>query len=101
MYGDIGDIYIGPIIEKRIRAVGISYAELARALNVDRTTIYNIVKAKSIDIDRLIKIGQVLNYDFIRNVYQAVEPAGLTLRLRLSERDRRRLAAGEPLTIIL
>lgn len=101
MYGNYNDIHIGPIIELRIRAAGISYAELARALNVDRTTIYNIVKAKSIDIDRLIRISQILNYDFIRNVYLLSEEEGVEVRIKLTKAERQRLLAGGSLHIKL
>lgn len=47
----------------------MSYAEFARQLCVERTTVYNIVRSKSIDIERLIRISNILGYDFLRNVY--------------------------------
>lgn len=43
----------------------MSYARFARLINCDRTTVYNIIRAKSIDIDRLIRISEVLDFDFI------------------------------------
>lgn len=47
----------------------MSYAEFARRLCVERTTVYNIVRSKSIDTERLIRISNILRYDFLRNVY--------------------------------
>lgn len=51
----------------------MSYAEFARRLCVERTTVYNILRSKSIDTERLIRISNILNYDFLRNVYLTCE----------------------------
>lgn len=69
MYPDLSDIHIGELIGARIRQCGMSYAEFARRLCIDRTTVYGILKAKSIDVERLIRIGRILDYDFLSNVY--------------------------------
>lgn len=69
MYPDFRNIHIGELIDARIRECGMSYAEFARRLCVERTTVYNIVRSKSIDTERLIRISNILRYDFLRNVY--------------------------------
>ena len=69
MYPDFRNIHIGELIDARIKECGMSYAEFARQLCVERTTVYNIVRSKSIDIERLIRISNILGYDFLRNVY--------------------------------
>lgn len=69
MYKDIKNIHIGELIARRLDISGLSYAEFARRLYVDRTTIYNIIRSKSIDIDRLIKISTILDFDFISEIY--------------------------------
>ncbi len=74
MYKDLAKIHIGHSIDARIKECGLSYAEFARRLNVERTTVYNIVRSKSIDIDRLIKISDILDYDFLRVVYLDESP---------------------------
>lgn len=51
----------------------MSYAEFARHLCVERTTVYNILRSKSIDTERLIRISNILNYDFLREVYLSNE----------------------------
>lgn len=63
------DIHIGKLIGQQIALKGISYAEFARQLNCDRTTVYSIIRSKSIDIDRLIRISKILDYDFIAKAY--------------------------------
>lgn len=69
MYPDFRNIHIGELIDARIKECGMSYAEFARQLCVERTTVYNIVRSKSIDTERLIRISNILGYDFLRNVY--------------------------------
>lgn len=63
------DVHIGKLIGQQIALKGISYAEFARQLNCDRTTVYSIIRSKSIDIDRLIRISKILDYDFIAKIY--------------------------------
>lgn len=48
---------------------GISYAEFARQINCARTSLYHIFNSKNIDIERLLLISEVLQYDFINEVY--------------------------------
>ncbi len=74
MYNDLAKIHIGQEIDSRIKERGLSYAEFARRLNVERTTVYNIIRSKSIDIDRLIRISDILGYDFLRAVYLKETP---------------------------
>ncbi|MDY2917625.1 MAG: helix-turn-helix domain-containing protein [Muribaculaceae bacterium] len=82
MYPDYRNIHIGRIIDARIKAAGMTYARFARLLCIERTTVYNIIRSKSIDTERLIRIGQILGYDFLRNVYLA-EDGGAAGRLHV------------------
>ena len=66
-------LHIGSLIESKIRQRGITYAEFARRLNCNRTTVYNIVRSSSIDTERLRKISQILGYDFIRKMQRPEE----------------------------
>ena len=61
--------FIGAIIREKVDEQGMSYAEFARRINCARTSLYNIFNSKSIDVERLIQISQVLEYDFIHEVY--------------------------------
>lgn len=61
--------YIGTIIREKVDEQGMSYTEFARRINCARTSLYNIFNSKSIDIERLIQISHVLEYDFIHEVY--------------------------------
>lgn len=69
MRTDLKSIHIGELIKEKLNERGFTYAEFARKLNCDRTNVYNIVKSKSIDIERLIHISNILDFDFIKHYY--------------------------------
>jgi len=62
-------IEIGPIIKQKVLESSLTITEFASRINCERTTVYHIFKQPSIDIERLIKISEVLNYDFINEIY--------------------------------
>ena len=66
---NIQKIHIGSIIKKVFDEKSMTIAEFSRRINRDRTTVYDIFKRKSIDTDLLIKISEVLDYNFLREVY--------------------------------
>ena len=68
-YNNCSHIHIGKLIAERLAMRGMTYADFARKLYIDRTTVYSIIRSKSIDIERLIKISNILQYDFISEVY--------------------------------
>jgi transcriptional regulator with XRE-family HTH domain len=63
------NIHIGKIIKDKVNKRKISVAEFARRINCERATVYYIFTQKSIDIERLIRISEVLEYDFITEIY--------------------------------
>ena len=54
----------GAIVEKVVRRSGISIAELARRINVDRRSIYYWFKQESLNAEIIFKIGKALDHDF-------------------------------------
>ena len=63
------NVHIGQIIDEMLKQQGLTYAQFARLLCCDRTTVYHLVRSKSIDTDRLIRISRILNHDFLRHYY--------------------------------
>lgn len=63
------DIFIGEIIRRKVDEKGIPYAEFARRINCARTSLYHIFNSKSIDVERLLLIATVLEFDFIGEIY--------------------------------
>jgi plasmid maintenance system antidote protein VapI len=63
------DIHIGTLIKEQFEKSGLSIQEFARSINRTRTTIYDIFNRKSIDVDLLMDISEVLHYPFLEEVY--------------------------------
>ncbi len=63
------DIYIGHLIQQRVDECHMTYAEFARLIHCSRTNVYRLFECKSIDVERLLIISEVLHYDFIHKVY--------------------------------
>lgn len=62
-------IYIGKLIEEKVKERHLTYAEFARMIHCARTSLYHIFNSKNIDVERLLLISKVLDYDFINEVY--------------------------------
>jgi transcriptional regulator with XRE-family HTH domain len=67
MYYD--DIHIGKKIQYVFNQSGLTVSQFARMLEINRTSIYSVFESKTIDIDLLGKISDVLHYDFLSEVY--------------------------------
>jgi predicted transcriptional regulator len=63
------DIHIGKIIKEKLTESSMTITEFAKEIHCDRTSVYHIFKQKSIDIEKLIKISEALDYDFIHEIY--------------------------------
>jgi transcriptional regulator with XRE-family HTH domain len=86
------NIHIGNIIKQKLVESSMSVKNFADKINCDRTTVYDIFKRKSIDVERLIKISQALEFDFINEIYlkqPAKIPSGNTGKIFIAmEIDR-------------
>lgn len=58
------EIHAGSVVEKVVRSSGISIAELARRVKVDRRSLYNWFEQKDLKLEAIARIGYVLGYDF-------------------------------------
>jgi len=63
-------VHIGSIIKQKFNESSMTVTEFARKINCERSSVYHIFKQKSIGIERLIKISNTLNYNFIYEVYK-------------------------------
>jgi transcriptional regulator with XRE-family HTH domain len=63
------NIHIGKFIKEKFEESKMTKAEFARQINVHRSTVYLLFEQKSIDIELLITISKVLNYNFIEEIY--------------------------------
>lgn len=81
----IKDLHVGKLIAEQMRLRGYSYARMARELNLERSTIYSLVRQKSIDSDRLFEVSRILDYDFYAAAYQPLLHVSLHPKIQLME----------------
>ena len=62
----INSVHIGDAISRRILALGMSKSEFARRFGILQQHVNKILEKKSIDTDKLVKICQILEYDFFK-----------------------------------
>ncbi len=70
---DMDTIHIGKIIERVLREQGRSVSWFAKQIYCERTNVYSIFKRSSIDTDLLVRISNVLSYDFFEAYRQIVK----------------------------
>lgn len=61
---------IGQLIKERVTAKNMAVTDFAKAIDVERSNVYNIFQRDSIDTKLLKKIGQVLEYDFFQDLLE-------------------------------
>ncbi|MBR1550091.1 MAG: hypothetical protein IJ634_05575 [Bacteroidales bacterium] len=76
------DVHLGQEIKRVLKEKRIPVAEFARRICCHRKNVYDIFTRKSLDIDRIIMISELLDYDFIRNCY-IEQNDGIEFKLRL------------------
>lgn len=58
-------IHIGEIIHKTVKNLGLGPKDLARGINVSESTVYDIYKRESLDVERLIEISLFLKINLL------------------------------------
>ncbi len=81
------EIHIGSLIKEKMEERVLSVSDFAHALHYERTNIYKIFKRSSIDVDLLLRISEVLAYDFLREVYLADEPRRYSITIEADKED--------------
>ena len=62
------DLHIGQLIKTVFERSGMTVSDFARLLNCERTNIYTIFKRRTIDVELLINISKILNYNFFEDI---------------------------------
>jgi hypothetical protein len=61
---------IGQLIKEKVDASNLEVTAFAKAINKERSNVYDIFKRDSIDTKLLKKIGHVLDYDFFQDLLE-------------------------------
>lgn len=57
-------IHIGNLVKSVFNESGMTVSELARQLSCERTNIYTIFKRRTVDVELLAKLSEILNHNF-------------------------------------
>ena len=57
--------HIGRIIKSVFDKSGISVSELARQLHCERTNVYTIFKRRTVDVELLANLSEILDHNFL------------------------------------
>lgn len=66
---NIEEIHIGHKIQFAFKQSGLSLSDFAKKIEINRSSLYRIFESKSIDLALLLKISDVLRYDFLAEIY--------------------------------
>ena len=72
--------HIGNMIRAQLKEQGRSMTWFADAIHADRSNVYKMLKRETIDLVLLMKISELLNYDFLHDCSAALtfEPKNRT-----------------------
>ena len=59
------DVHIGQAIRQKLREKKIAVTQFAKMMKCSRTSVHYVFNTKSIDIEKLLFISSVLDYDFL------------------------------------
>lgn len=66
----------GQIVETRVRASGMSISNVAKALNVNRQTLYNWFAEYDLEPYKILRVGKVIHHDFTEDFPKLINPLG-------------------------
>lgn len=59
------NVHIGLLIKSVFDESGMSVSELARQLHCERTNVYTIFKRRTVDVELLAMLSEILNHNFL------------------------------------
>jgi len=65
----MNNVHIGSLIKQKVKESSMTNKEFADRINCERSSVYYIFKQKNINTEKLKKISEVLNYDFMSELY--------------------------------
>jgi len=94
----IQNIHIGSIIKKVLAEKAMTISEFADKINCTRQNVYAIFQRKSVDIELLINISKVLDYEFIKEYYPDIttsENPTILVAIEVKKNEIEKLALSE------
>lgn len=100
------DIHIGSVIKQKFEESSLTIVQFAQLIYCDRTTVYDLFKRKSIDVDRLLVISEALCFNFLWEIYLKNNPimaysTADSFNIEVSKEDTEKMKTSEHVNICL
>ena len=66
-------IHVGELIGKELERSGMGKKEFSRRLFCSRENVYRIIGSENIDVQQLMRIGEILGCDFFAMISQSLQ----------------------------
>ena len=66
------NVHIGSMIHDELERQGRSVNWFAKGIYCEKSNVYKMFKRKSIDLEQLMKISEVLGHNFLKDCYEEV-----------------------------
>lgn len=63
------DVHVGKMVHSELKKQGRTVTWLAEQIYCEKSNIYKLFRRKSIDLEQLMKISEVLGHNFLRDCY--------------------------------
>lgn len=67
------DIHIGHLIKEEMRKNGFTVNWLASQIYCEKSNVYKLFNRKSLDLEQLMKISEVMGHNFLKDCYVEFE----------------------------
>jgi transcriptional regulator with XRE-family HTH domain len=95
------NIHIGSKIKQKMEEKGFRIIDFAKAIHCNRTNVYSIFNRKSLDLEQLLLISEVLEYDFISEYTQDATMGILHLLVaEIEEAELRKLLLNPSIKVV-
>ncbi len=64
------DVHIGNMIKEELNYQGRTVNWFAKGIYCEKSNVYKMFKRKSIDLEQLMKISEVLDHNFLKDCYE-------------------------------
>lgn len=78
------EVHVGKRIKEELEASSMSVSEFSRRLNCHRQNVYNIFKRQNVDMDLLQRISDVLEYDFMSELFAMKQTPKMVFRFAVT-----------------
>ena len=93
-------IHIGSIIHEKVKELGMSVADFAKALHCNRPNAYSIFERKNIDVELLVDISKILNYDLLSIYQNSIPKPDCIVVIETNERKIKEIQSDNSIKIL-